>query len=130
MEATLSISQQLWLLANQSMMVLDFVSHLLIFSGIALFVIFWRAAPQWHVTPLWYVGLSSFAIALTVAIEWVFGPGCPLSYYNLGTILETLFDLSLASLVVVFTIVYSFRSAARQRQQVVVEGTVGDRAAD
>lgn len=115
MEATLSISQHLWLLAHNSMMVLDFVSHLLIFTGIALFVIFWRAAPQWHITPLWYVGLASLAIAMTVVIEWTLGPDCPLSYHNLSAILETFFDIALASLVVTFALVYSFRGGPRRR---------------
>lgn len=112
---TVTTSQVLWLWAIESTLFIDFITHLLIFFGISLFVIFWKTAPQWHVTPLWYVGLSSLLISVSVALEWLFSPSFPMAYYAVGPILECIFDISLASLVVSFALVYYFKKKFKKK---------------
>lgn len=77
---------------------INFVAHLLIFIGSFYVVMYNRRLPQWHVTPLWYVGLSALASNLAIALQWIFGTEFPLSYANIGLISETSLNVSLATL--------------------------------
>lgn len=75
---------------------INLICHLLIFIGTLYVAIHNRKIPRWHVTVLWYCGLSSLFTALTIVIEWIFGQEFPLSYYNIGIIGETFLHACLA----------------------------------
>ena len=69
--------------------VINFVAHITIFIGTMFVAVYSRNLPPWHVTPLWYAGLASCFTAITILIEWIFGPDFPLSYNVLGVFGET-----------------------------------------
>lgn len=69
---------------------LSFVIHLIIFVGGLYVAIHSRIIPNWLSTCLWYVGLASLFVAITIGIEYVIGPNFPMSYTNLGQAAELL----------------------------------------
>ncbi len=119
----LSLLQQLWIYLDVFSLKIHSICHVIIFSGIFLFVVKWKNAPQWHVTPLWYVGLSSLFIAFSVLCEWIWGLSVPFSYHNLGLIAEIMFDIFLASLVIVFFVTYTKKYLAEKNKPKTVRAT-------
>lgn len=82
------ITQLLDFLAEIALSI-NFLCHILIFLGTFYVALHNRRIPRWHVTVLWYCGLSSAFTALTIVLEWVYGRTFPLSYFNVGIIGET-----------------------------------------
>lgn len=80
----------------------NFLCHMTMFFGGLYIAIHARKIPEWLKTCLWYVGCSSFLIAITIILGWVFGPLYELSYDNVGVIGETLFNIWIASTTIVF----------------------------
>jgi hypothetical protein len=84
---------------------INFLAYSLIFLGACYVALQNRKLPQWHVTPLWYVGLSSLLTLITIFVQWVVGPQHPLSYYNLGSLSETLVNISVAAVATIMLVV-------------------------
>jgi hypothetical protein len=49
-------------------------------------------------TAIWYCGVSSFFVSLTILLQWIFGNKFPLSYDNLGILGEVGININLAIL--------------------------------
>lgn len=87
---------------NDIMLFINFISHMLIFIGALYVALHNRQLPKWHITPLWYVGLSSFSCAIAIMCQWGLGSTFPLSYSSIGSITELALDISLASIAIIF----------------------------
>jgi hypothetical protein len=85
----------IWLL-NKVGLPINFISHLIIFVGTFYVAMKNKNLPQWHITPLWYLGLFNLFISISIVIYWVMEPGHPLGYWQAGLIGETLSTLTLA----------------------------------
>lgn len=81
---------------------LNFIAHILIFIGTSYVVLHNRNLPKWHATPLWYIGLSSFACAISIMCQWGLGTTSPFSYENIGLITETALNITLAATATIF----------------------------
>lgn len=84
--------------------IINFISHTMIFMGSFYVALHNRNLPQWHLTPLWYVGVFSLLTSITIIFQWAIGPEFPLSYYNFGQFAESLVDLSLAAVATIMLI--------------------------
>lgn len=80
---------------------INFVCHMLVFVGSFYVAIHNRNLPQWHITPLWYLGLANLLVAITILVQWTIGPEHPLSYWNIGMVAETVCNIILAAIVLV-----------------------------
>jgi len=78
---------------------LSFLIHTIIFIGGLYVAIHSRIIPSWLATCLWYVGLASLFVAITIGIEYTLGSDFPMSYTNLGQIAE-LIDSSIIALTI------------------------------
>lgn len=78
---------------------LSFIIHVIIFIGGLYVAIHSRIIPNWLSTCLWYVGLASLFVSVTIGIEYTIGPSFPMSYTNLGQIAELL-DSSIIALTI------------------------------
>lgn len=83
---------------------INFIAHFLIFTGAFYVALQNRNLPQWHITPLWYVGLSSILVCITIVIQWAVGPEHPLSYWNLGKLAETAVNVAVATVATIMLI--------------------------
>lgn len=81
---------------NTYALAINFLAYSLIFLGASYVALKNQKLPQWHITPLWYVGLSSLLTSITIFVYWVIGPHHPLSYYNFGKLSETMVHISVA----------------------------------
>ena len=81
---------------NNYALTINFLAHLIIFIGAFYVALHDRKLPQWHITPLWYTGLCSLFVWITIVIQWSIGPEYPLSYWNAGIMGETLLHVSVA----------------------------------
>lgn len=77
--------------------IINFIAHILIFLGTFYVALYNRKLPQWHITPLWYVGLTSLLVCVTIVIQWSIGSEHPMSYWNLGKLAETAVNVSVAT---------------------------------
>lgn len=91
-------------ITNDYNLIINFVSYNLIFIGTFYVALHNRKLPQWHIAPLWYVGLSSFATSITILIQWLLGPENPLSYSNFGQISEMFVHVTLASVATIMLV--------------------------
>lgn len=89
---------------NQFGLGINFAAHVLIFIGTFYVALHNRNLKQWHVTPLWYAGLCSLFVAITILVQWAIGPEHPLSYWNIGLMGETLLNIAVASIAVIMLI--------------------------
>lgn len=83
----------------------NFIAHLLIFIGTLYVAVHNRKLPQWHVAPLWYVGLASLLVCITILIQWSIGAEHELSYWNFGQYAELLVDIALAGVATIMLFV-------------------------
>lgn len=84
--------------------IINFIAHFLIFLGTFYVALQNRNLPQWHLTPLWYVGLTSILVCMTIIIQWAIGPENPLSYFNLGKLAETLVNIAVATVATIMLV--------------------------
>lgn len=89
---------------NANQLIVAFTSHFVIFIGALYVALQNRSLPQWHITPLWYVGLFSFLTCFTIICQWSIGPEFPLSYWNLGQMAHSAVDVTLAILAAIMLI--------------------------
>lgn len=100
--------------------IINFIAHFLIFIGAFYVALQNRKLPQWHITPLWYVGLFSLFTCITIVCQWAIGPEFPLSYWNLGRLGETLVNASVALVAVIMligTIRQDLKAAKNRRRE-------------
>lgn len=95
---------------------INFIAHFVIFLGTFYVALQNRNLPQWHITPLWYVGLSSILVCITILVQWAVGPEEPLSYWNLGKLAETMVNVSVA-LVAAIMLVGTIRRDIYERKK-------------
>jgi hypothetical protein len=103
---------------NQFGLGINFVAHTLIFIGTFYVALQNRNLKQWHITPLWYAGLLSLFVAITIIIQWSIGPEHPLSYWNIGLMGETLLNVAFAAIAVIMlvgTVRLDLRNAKKRR---------------
>lgn len=96
--------------------IINFLAHFLIFIGACYVALQNRRLPQWHVTPLWYLGLFSFLTCSTIVCQWAIGPEFPLSYWNLGYLCQTLTNMSMAAIAVIM-LTSTLRKDLKARKQ-------------
>lgn len=89
---------------NNFALSINFIAHVLIFIGTFYVALQNRNLPQWHVTPLWYAGLCSLFVAITIIIQWSVGPEFPLSYWNAGIMGETLLNIAVAAIATIMLV--------------------------
>lgn len=100
--------------------VINFIAHFLIFIGAFYVALQNRKLPQWHITPLWYVGLFSLFTCTTIVCQWAIGPEHPLSYWNLGRLGETLVNISVAmvaTIMLIGTVRRDLKESKKRRQR-------------
>lgn len=69
-------------------LLINFLTHLIVFVGILYVAIHNRELKDWIITPLWYLGLTSGFVCVTVIVQWTVGPEHPMSYWTLGQLGE------------------------------------------
>lgn len=84
------------------MLPLNFLCHVLIFIGGFYVALHSRVLPTWGVTCLWYIGLCSFLNCITIFAQLAYGAGFFLSYANIGSITETILNISVAATVLIY----------------------------
>lgn len=89
---------------NTYALAINFIAHVIIFIGTFYVALQNRNLPQWHVTPLWYAGLCSLFVAISIVIQWAVGPEHPLSYWNAGIMGETLLNIAVAAIALIMFI--------------------------
>jgi hypothetical protein len=77
---------------------LNLIAHSIIFTATFYVAMHNRNLKQWHITPLWYLGLASLFTAITILLQYMIGPEFPLSYWNLSLFSETLSNIALAGI--------------------------------
>jgi hypothetical protein len=103
---------------------INFIAHIIIFIGAFYVALQNRNLKQWHVTPLWYVGLAAFSTCITIVIQWAVGLEHPMSYYNIGRLTETLLNVSVASIAAIMligTVREDLKNAKKRRQIMIKE---------
>lgn len=75
---------------------INFVCLLIAFVSSLYVAIHSRIIPIWIRTPLWYVGVSCFLVAISIGCEWTLGPQFIFSYSRFGLIGETMINFFLA----------------------------------
>lgn len=83
---------------------INFLCHITVFTGGLYIAIHSRSIPNWLRTCLWYIGCSSFLIAITIILGWVLGPNFELSYDRIGMFGETLFNIWISITTITFFI--------------------------
>jgi hypothetical protein len=87
---------------------LNLVFLLISFVGGLYVAIHARNIPIWVRTPLWYLGVSSFIVAVSIILEFTVGPEFILSYSRFGVIGEMLinFNIAVTSLIMLVNTVW------------------------
>lgn len=83
---------------------LVFFSTAVIFLSCFYVAIHNRKIPTIFLTPIWYIGLSSFFVNFTILCGWAFGDNFPISYYNVSPIGKLLFYLSIVFIAIVLLV--------------------------
>lgn len=96
--------REIIMMSDTFLIPVNFVCHLIIFLGGSYIAIHSRKIPTWLRTCLWYIGCSSFLIAITIILEWTLGQQFELSYYKIGIVAEILFNFWIAITTLVFFI--------------------------
>lgn len=109
---------QLTLWLNDLEPFVNFIVHISIFVSMFYIALHNRNLKQWQITPLWYAGLISLLCSITILIQWALGPEHPMSYWSIGRLAETLFNITIAVIAVaVFcdTIVADFKYRKKRK---------------
>lgn len=92
-------------LFNVYQLIINFALHITIFIGTFYVAMYNTKLPHWHLTPLWYLGLANFAVAISILIEWTIGSEHPLSFWNIGGIVEIIANIFVALIALIMLIV-------------------------
>lgn len=85
-------------------LIVNFLCHITIFFGGLYIAIHSRKIPTWLRTCLWYIGCSSFLIAIMIILGWTIKPEFELSYHRIGFFGEIIFNIFIAITTVIFFI--------------------------
>jgi energy-converting hydrogenase Eha subunit C len=85
-------------------MPLNLIAHSVIFAGTFYVALHNRSLKQWHITPLWYMGLASLLASISILCQYMIGPEFPLSYWNVSLFVETLSNIAVSSIAAVMFI--------------------------
>jgi hypothetical protein len=85
-------------------MPLNLIAHSMIFAGTFYVALHNRTLKQWHITPLWYMGLTSLLVSISILCQYIIGPEFPLSYWNVSLFVETLSNIAVSSIAVIMFI--------------------------
>lgn len=96
-------------------LLINFLACSTVFMGAFYIALQNRNLPSWHVTPLWYVGLSAMFVAMSIVLQGMFGRDFELSYAQVGILGETALNLSLAGIALIMMI-GTIRQDLRQRK--------------
>lgn len=96
-------------------LLINFLACSTVFMGAFYIALQNRKLPSWHVTPLWYVGLSAMFVAMSIVLQGMFGRDFELSYAQVGILGETALNLSLAGIALIMMI-GTIRQDLRQRK--------------
>lgn len=92
------ISAALNFLENYSL-VINFICHLIIFLGGFYVAMHSRVLPRWATTCIWYIGVSSLLVSVTIVAEWICGQSYQLSHFMMGRAIEIVMNINLAIMV-------------------------------
>lgn len=90
-----------------------FVTNLVIFVSSLYIAIYNKTMPNWVITPLWYTGLSSLFMNITIVLEWVFGDTYCMSFAKIGYLGELAFAISVA-VTLTFLFIQTLKQTNRQ----------------
>jgi membrane-bound ClpP family serine protease len=76
---------------------INFVCLLVAFFGSLYVAIHARNIVCWIRTPLWYLGVACFLVAMSIVCEWTLGPTFVFSYSRFGNIGEMMINFFLAA---------------------------------
>lgn len=96
---------------------ISFIAHLVIFIGTLYVAVYNKKLPHWHITPLWYVGLFSSLVCITIICQWAIGPDYPLSYWNIGNFAEILVNISVATIAAIMLVGTVRKNAHDKRKE-------------
>lgn len=97
---------------------INFFAHSITFLGAFYVAMHARHLPQWHITPLWYVGLISLFNAFAILFQYIIGPQFHLSYWNISLFSETLSNVSvslIAAAMFINTVAIDFRERKKRK---------------
>lgn len=116
------IADTLFLL-NSFNMPINFICHSLVFISSFYVAMHNREIPQWVITPLWYLGLTSLLISISILVQYFISPEHELSYWNLGSVLEYVSNIILSFMCVMFfsTTVFKDIKGAKKRKHAQLE---------
>lgn len=83
---------------NTWALLINFICHLVVFVGLLYVSVHNRELDTWVVTPLWYLGMCSGFVAVTIITQWVVGPQHPMSYWTFGQLGEIAGHILLAGI--------------------------------
>ena len=89
---------------NPAALALNLLCHLAIFVGTFYVILHSKNLPKWHITPLWWAGLSCLLTALSIIMGYAFGDDFPMAYVHIGTYGETALNICLAVIAVSFIV--------------------------
>lgn len=97
---------------------INFLCYVIVFIGGFYVALHSRILPKWASTSIWYLGLSSFFVASTIVIEWIFGQHHPISHFMMGHFGEMIININLAVIVffLFFHTVYADYKHKNQRK--------------
>lgn len=73
---------------NSWTLLINFLCHLTVFVGLLYVAVHNRDLETWVITPLWYLGLTSGFVCITIITQWTIGPEHPMSYWTFGMVGE------------------------------------------
>lgn len=85
---------------HENLLNINLVAHIIIFIGSFYIAVSNNYLPKWILTPLWYTGLCSLFVSISIIIQATVGRDHPLSYSNLGIMGETLLNITIATIVI------------------------------
>jgi hypothetical protein len=81
---------------SRNMLVINFICLSTIFVGSLYTVIHSRIIPQWIRAPLWYNGVGSLLVCLSILCEWTLGSDFRFSYTNFNVVGELMVKINIA----------------------------------
>ncbi len=85
---------------HENLLYTNLLAHIVIFMGSLYVAVCNNYLPKWILTPLWYTGLCSLFVGISIIIQMIVGRDHPLSYSNLGVMGETLLNITIATIVI------------------------------
>jgi hypothetical protein len=102
-----------------SLLGINLLIHLFIFISSFYVALHNRIINKAIVTLLWYVGLASCFLGTTILVQFIFGENFPLSFKEIGTIVETIFAFIIAlTLGVIFLLTVKTDFDARKKRRI------------